>query len=127
MPVLSWSENEMEQTILAQRCFQDVHRIELSKVINKMYQLDHHPKSTEPCSIRLVYVTVVTCTNLKFVFIKQTHCTLKCFLFHILQIKRRFIINLPAFRVRIVDKDGIHELPTIKPQVSVRSIPSESL
>lgn len=50
-----------------------------------------------------------------------------CFLFHILQIKRRFIINLPAFRVRIVDKDGIHELPTIKPQVSVRSIPSESL
>lgn len=43
------------------------------------------------------------------------------------EIKRRFIINLPAFRVRIVDKDGIHELPTIKPQVSVRSIPSESL
>lgn len=50
----------MEQTILAQRCFQNVHRIELSEVINKMYQLDHLPKSTEPCSIRLVYEHVQT-------------------------------------------------------------------
>ncbi|XP_048757802.1 proteasome subunit beta type-2-like [Ostrea edulis] len=43
------------------------------------------------------------------------------------EIKRRFIINLPAFRVRVVDKDGIHELPTIKPQLSIASVPSESL
>ncbi|KAK3090984.1 hypothetical protein FSP39_016244 [Pinctada imbricata] len=32
------------------------------------------------------------------------------------EIKRRFIINLPAFKVRVVNKDGIHELPMIKPE-----------
>ena len=47
--------------------------------------------------------------------------------YFLLQIKRRFIINLPAFKVRIVDKDGIHELPTLKPQLSDRSITSGSI
>lgn len=61
----------------------------------------------------------------------MTTCVLlKHYIFHyftFFQIKRRFIINLPAFRVRVVDKDGIHELPTIKPQLSIASVPSESL
>jgi 20S proteasome subunit beta 4 len=29
------------------------------------------------------------------------------------EVQKRFLINLPAFQVKVVDKDGIHELPII--------------
>lgn len=32
------------------------------------------------------------------------------------EIATRFIVNLPAFKVRLINKDGIQDLPTIKPQ-----------
>ena len=31
----------------------------------------------------------------------------------IFQIKQRFIVNMPTFKVRVVDKDGIRDLPDI--------------
>ena len=31
------------------------------------------------------------------------------------QVQKRFIISLPSFTVRIIDKDGIHEEPTYSP------------
>ena len=36
----------------------------------------------------------------------------------ILQVQRRFIINMPAFQVRIVDKDGVHDLPNMAPKAA---------
>ncbi|KAL5015808.1 hypothetical protein ScPMuIL_005397 [Solemya velum] len=32
------------------------------------------------------------------------------------EIKNRFIINLPSFKVRVIDKDGIQDLPDITPE-----------
>uniref|UniRef100_H2YT84 Proteasome subunit beta n=1 Tax=Ciona savignyi TaxID=51511 RepID=H2YT84_CIOSA len=32
------------------------------------------------------------------------------------ELKRRFIVNLPAVCIRIIDKDGIHTLPLLKEQ-----------
>lgn len=29
------------------------------------------------------------------------------------QIKQRFIVNMPTFKVRVIDKDGIRDLPDI--------------
>lgn len=29
------------------------------------------------------------------------------------EVKRRFIVNLPKFRVRVINKDGLKELPVI--------------
>ncbi|XP_060071050.1 proteasome subunit beta type-2-like [Ylistrum balloti] len=34
------------------------------------------------------------------------------------EIRKRFIINLPAFKIRVVNKDGIQELPMLKPQLA---------
>ncbi|XP_003727222.1 proteasome subunit beta type-2-like [Strongylocentrotus purpuratus] len=31
----------------------------------------------------------------------------------LLEVQKRFIVNLPTFQIRIVDKDGIHELPNL--------------
>lgn len=36
----------------------------------------------------------------------------------LLEVQRRFIINMPAFQVRIVDKDGVHDLPIISPKAA---------
>lgn len=36
--------------------------------------------------------------------------------FYYFQIKNRFIVNLPTFKVRVVDKDGVHDLPDITPE-----------
>lgn len=47
--------------------------------------------------------------------IKQTFYASFLFLF-CLQIKKRFIVNMPAFKLRVVNKDGVQELPTLKPQ-----------
>ncbi|XP_006825580.1 proteasome subunit beta type-2-like [Saccoglossus kowalevskii] len=32
------------------------------------------------------------------------------------EIKKRFIVSLPTFKVRIIDKDGVHDLPNIPAQ-----------
>ncbi|XP_033123686.1 proteasome subunit beta type-2-like [Anneissia japonica] len=36
----------------------------------------------------------------------------------LLEVQKRFIVNLPSFQVRIIDKDGIHDLPTMPLQSS---------
>lgn len=36
----------------------------------------------------------------------------------VLQIEKRFIVNLGSFKVKIVDKDGIHQMEDIKPDRS---------
>lgn len=35
------------------------------------------------------------------------------------EVQRRFIINLPMFQVRIIDKDGVHQLPNLRPKPAV--------
>ncbi|KAJ8033138.1 Proteasome subunit beta type-2 [Holothuria leucospilota] len=35
------------------------------------------------------------------------------------EVQRRFIINLPMFQVRIIDKDGVHDLPNLRPKPAV--------
>ncbi|XP_064606372.1 proteasome subunit beta type-2-like [Liolophura sinensis] len=35
----------------------------------------------------------------------------------ITEISRRFIVNLPSFKVRLVDKDGVHDLSSMSPTV----------
>ena len=43
--------------------------------------------------------------NLMFIYIFVSH-----------QIQKRFIVNLGKFRVRTVDKDGIHDKGTVAPE-----------
>ena len=31
----------------------------------------------------------------------------------LLQIQKRFIVNMPTFKVKVVDKTGVHRLPDI--------------
>lgn len=33
-----------------------------------------------------------------------------------LQIQLRFIVNLPAYTIRVINKDGVKDLPTLKPK-----------
>ena len=46
-------------------------------------------------------------------------CSIKNYIYlenlFFIQIEKRFIINLGSFKVKIVDKDGVHALPDIKP------------
>ncbi|XP_013405017.1 proteasome subunit beta type-2 [Lingula anatina] len=34
------------------------------------------------------------------------------------EINKRFLVNLPAFKVRVINKDGIQDLPDVKPVLS---------
>lgn len=58
-------------------------------------------------------------------------------LFFLLQLNKRFILNLPSFNVRLIDKEGIHDLekltsgakwpltawlPTLTPSILSRSL-----
>lgn len=37
------------------------------------------------------------------------------------EVQKRLVLNLPNFAVRVVDKDGIHAMETINPQVIAKA------